>query len=59
MAIGGVCNCGCMKTHLNCPCGEAITGKDEDDLVEKAQAHLSESHPGRDYDRDAILFMAY
>ena len=48
-----------MKTHLNCPCGEAITGEDEDDLVEKAQAHLSEVHPGREYDRDAILFMAY
>ena len=48
-----------MKTHLNCPCGEAITGENEDDLVEKAQAHLSEVHPGRDYDRDAILFMAY
>ena len=47
-----------MKTHLNCPCGEAITGKDEDDLVEKAQKHLSEAHPGREYDRDAILFMA-
>ena len=41
------------------PCGEAITGKDEEDLVEKAQVHLSEVHPGRDYDRDAILFMAY
>ena len=26
------------KTHLNCPCGEAITGADEDDLVEKAMA---------------------
>ncbi|MDT5211336.1 MAG: hypothetical protein QOF67_3751 [Mycobacterium sp.] len=48
-----------MKTHLNCPCGEAIKGEDEDDLVEKAQAHLSEVHPGREYDRDAILFMAY
>ena len=33
--------------------------ENEDDLVEKAQAHLSEEHPGRDYDRDAILFMAY
>ncbi|MBS1690756.1 MAG: DUF1059 domain-containing protein [Actinobacteria bacterium] len=48
-----------MKTHLNCPCGEAITGADEDDLVEKVQSHLAEVHPGRDYDRDAILFMAY
>ena len=37
-----------MKTHLNCPCGEAITGTDEDDLVEKAQKHLSEQHPGRE-----------
>ena len=24
-----------MKTHLNCPCGEAIVGTDEDELVEK------------------------
>ncbi len=54
-----LCHCERMKTHLNCPCGEFITGKDEEDLVEKAQAHLSEKHPGRDYDRDAILFMAY
>ena len=44
-----------MKTHLNCPCGEAITGTDEDDLVEKAQKHLSEQHPGR---VDQILFIA-
>jgi len=52
-------DCEDMKTHLNCPCGEAIAAKDEDELVEKAQAHLSEAQPGRDYDRDAILFMAY
>lgn len=48
-----------MKTHLNCPCGEAILGKDEDDLVDKTQDHLAEAHPGMEYDRDAILFMAY
>jgi hypothetical protein len=47
-----------MKTRLNCPCGEYIQGSDEDDLVEKVQVHLAEEHPGRDYDRDAILFMA-
>ncbi|CFJ62820.1 Protein of uncharacterised function (DUF1059) [Mycobacterium tuberculosis] len=29
-----------MKTHLTCPCGEAITGKDEDELVELTQATL-------------------
>ncbi len=47
-----------MKTRLNCPCGEYIQGSDEDDLVDKVKAHLAEEHPGRDYDREAILFMA-
>ena len=48
-----------MKTHLNCTCGEAISGKDEAELVELTQAHLASAHPGMQYDRDAILFMAY
>lgn len=48
-----------MKTRLNCPCGAAIAGSDEDDLVVKTQAHLSESHPGMEYSRDEILFIAY
>lgn len=48
-----------VKTHLNCPCGEAIVGKDEDDLVEKAQQHLADKHPGLEYEREHILFMAY
>jgi hypothetical protein len=48
-----------VKTHITCPCGEAIVGKDEDELVELTQAHLSSVHPGLDYDRDSILFMAY
>ncbi|MCM6778771.1 MULTISPECIES: DUF1059 domain-containing protein [Nocardia] len=48
-----------MKTRLSCPCGEYITGADEDDLVEKTQAHLAEKHPGHDYSRDEILFIAY
>ncbi len=54
-----LCHCEEVKTHLNCPCGEAITGKDEDELVEKTQVHLTDAHPGLSYDRDAILFMAY
>ena len=29
-----------MKTHLNCPCGEAIQGKDEDELVEATEAEV-------------------
>ena len=48
-----------VKTHITCPCGEAIAGKDEDELVELTQAHLASVHPGMEYDRDAILFMAY
>ncbi|WP_341925301.1 DUF1059 domain-containing protein [Nocardioides psychrotolerans] len=47
-----------MKTTLACPCGTVIRGTDEDDLVELTQAHLASAHPGRDYDRDMILFMA-
>ncbi|GAA2878935.1 DUF1059 domain-containing protein [Pseudonocardia halophobica] len=48
-----------MKTRLNCPCGEQIQGTDEDDLVAKTQAHLKEKHPGHEYSRDEILFIAY
>jgi hypothetical protein len=48
-----------MKTRLNCPCGTAISGTDEDDLVEKVQAHLRAEHPDHEYDREQILFMAY
>jgi hypothetical protein len=48
-----------MKTRLSCPCGELIEGNDEDDLVEKVQAHLSSSHPDHQYSREEILFMAY
>jgi predicted small metal-binding protein len=48
-----------VKRNLTCPCGEHITGTDEDDLVEKVQVHLKEKHPDHDYSRDEILFMAY
>ena len=43
------------------PCGTVIRGDDEDDLVEKAFAHLREKHPNMadDYEREHILFMAY
>jgi hypothetical protein len=47
-----------MKTRLTCPCGASIVGTDEDDLVEKTQAHLAESHPDLEYDREQILFIA-
>jgi predicted small metal-binding protein len=48
-----------MKTTLTCPCGETITGKDEDELVERVRAHLKERHPDHEYTREQILFMAY
>ncbi len=47
-----------MKTRLTCPCGETLRGEDEDDLVEKVRKHLAENHPGHDYSREQILFMA-
>ena len=47
-----------MKTRLSCPCGVQIRGDDEDELVEKTRQHLAEEHPGREYDRETILFMA-
>lgn len=48
-----------MKTQLDCPCGEHIEGRDEDDLVAKAKEHLTAAHPDHDYTREQILFIAY
>jgi hypothetical protein len=62
-----VCGCGFgvamrlnagMKTRLTCPCGESFTAADEDSLVTQVQAHLAEAHPGLEYDREQILFIA-
>jgi hypothetical protein len=47
-----------VKTRIQCPCGETIVGKDEDELVERTNAHLYDQHDGRTYDRDLILMMA-
>ena len=49
---------GGVKTRIQCPCGETIVGKDEDELVELTNAHLKDQHDGRTYDRDMILMMA-
>lgn len=43
---------------MNCPCGTEIEGPDEDALVEAAQQHLQDAHPGRAYTREQILFFA-
>ena len=47
-----------MKTRLTCPCGEYFAAPDEDALVTQVQAHLAEAHPGLEYDREQILFIA-
>jgi hypothetical protein len=31
--------------RINCVCGKVVEGKDDDELWEKAQAHLGEDHP--------------
>ena len=43
---------------LRCPCAVTIRGEDDDELVEKVQEHLAAEHPGRQYSREEILFMA-
>ncbi len=45
---------------LNCPCGEALRGYTEDEIVDISFAHLREKHPDMadHYEREHILFMA-
>ena len=47
-----------VRPASSAPVGETIVGKDEDELVELTNAHLTEQHDGRTYDRDMILMMA-
>ena len=47
-----------MKTRLTCPCGTVVKGADEDELVVLTQQHLAAEHPGLEYERDQILFIA-
>jgi hypothetical protein len=44
-----------------CPCGERLTGADEDALVAAAQAHLAAVHPDLvdEYSREDILAFAF
>lgn len=45
---------------LRCPCGTALEGASEDEIVEVAFAHLRDRHPDMadHYEREHILFMA-
>ncbi len=35
-----------IAKRINCVCGRVVEGKDDDELWEKAQAHLAADHPG-------------
>jgi hypothetical protein len=45
---------------LRCPCGTALEGATEDEIVEVSLGHLRESHPdmAESYEREHVLFMA-
>jgi len=43
---------------LRCPCDVTLRGSTDDELVEKVREHLAAEHPGREYSREEILFMA-
>jgi predicted small metal-binding protein len=47
--------------RLRCPCGEVIEAETEDEIVEKANEHLTAEHPALagTYTRDEILFLTY
>ena len=49
-----------LEYVLRCPCGTALTGATEDEIVEVSFAHLRAVHPdlADDYEREHILFMA-
>jgi hypothetical protein len=45
---------------LRCPCGAALEGSSEDEIVDLSFAHLRADHPDMadEYEREHILFMA-
>jgi hypothetical protein len=45
---------------LHCPCGTALEGSSEDEIVDLSFAHLRQEHPDMadEYEREHILFMA-
>jgi hypothetical protein len=49
------------KTKLDCPCGEHIEGKDQEDLVFRTRLHLADKHPHLldVYGPEHILYIAY
>ena len=46
-----------MSKVINCPCGEAFRGEDDDEVIAKAQAHVDEDHPDMEMSRSDFLGM--
>lgn len=46
-----------MAYRLDCPCGEAIFGRDAAEIVDQGVQHASEKH-GRQYEAEHVMFMA-
>jgi predicted small metal-binding protein len=49
-----------MAKKVDCPCGETVTGEDENELVANVEQHISDQHPDMvgTMSRDQILGMA-
>ena len=49
-----------MAKQVNCPCGEVVTGENDDELVANAEAHVRDKHPEMvdQMTREKILSMA-
>jgi hypothetical protein len=55
----GLAKCRLLEEPVAAALAYGVRLKDEDELVDLAQAHLAEAHPGMEYEREHILFMAY
>jgi predicted small metal-binding protein len=49
-----------MAMQVNCPCGETVSGEDEDELVSNVESHVQDKHPEMvgTMSREQILGMA-
>jgi predicted small metal-binding protein len=49
-----------MAMQVNCPCGETVSGENEDELVANVEAHVQDKHPDLvgTMSREQILGMA-
>ena len=49
-----------MAMQVNCPCGETVSGENEEELVANVEAHVQDRHPDLvgTMSREQILGMA-